>query len=68
MAEHSRATGALKEFIHRDSGPNAAATIGDARLAQVGVQFFERAMLPELVKRPAGLDPRANLPSSGDAS
>jgi hypothetical protein len=40
----------------KKSGPNAAALIGDARLAQVGVQFFERAMLPELVKRPLGLD------------
>ena len=38
------------------AGPNAAAAIGEARIAQVGVQFFERAMLPELVKRPAGLD------------
>jgi len=52
----------------KKSGPNAAAAIGDARLAQVGVQFFERAMLPELIKRPVGLDPKSNLPSSGDAS
>jgi len=41
----------------KKAGPNAAALIGDARLAQVGVQFFERAMLPELVKRPIGFDP-----------
>jgi len=40
-------------------GPNAAARIGEKRLAQVGVQFFERAMLPELVKRPLGLDPKS---------
>ena len=52
----------------KKSGPNAAAAVGDARLAQVGVQFFERAMLPELIKRPVGLDPKSNLPSSGDAS
>ena len=38
------------------AGPNAAAAIGEQRIAQVGVQFFERAMLPELVKRPTGLD------------
>jgi Fe-S oxidoreductase len=37
------------------AGPNAAAAIGEARVAQVGVEFFERAMLPELVKRPTGL-------------
>lgn len=42
----------------KKAGPNAAALIGDKRLAQVGVQFFERAMLPELVKRPLGLDPK----------
>ena len=40
----------------KKAGPNAAALIGDKRLAQVGVQFFERAMLPELMKRPLGLD------------
>ena len=39
------------------SGANAGAQIGEARLAQIGVQFFERAMLPELMKRPMGLDP-----------
>ncbi len=37
----------------KKSGPNAGALIGEARLAQVGVKFFERAVLPELVKRPA---------------
>jgi Fe-S oxidoreductase len=37
------------------AGKDAAAAIGAARVAQVGVQFFERAMLPELVKRPVGL-------------
>lgn len=37
------------------AGKDAAAAIGEARVAQVGVQFFERAMLPELVKRPVGL-------------
>lgn len=42
------------------AGPNAAAAIGEARIAQVGVQFFERAMLPELVKRPTGLDRKKN--------
>jgi hypothetical protein len=42
----------------KKSGPNAAELIGEKRLAQVGVQFFERAMLPELVKRPVGLDPK----------
>jgi Cysteine-rich domain len=41
----------------KKSGPRAGALIGEARLALVGVQFFERAMLPELVKRPIGLDP-----------
>ena len=34
---------------------NAAAAIGDARLAQVGVRFFERAILPELAQRPPGI-------------
>lgn len=43
----------------KKAGPNAAALIGEKRLAQVGVQFFERAMLPELVKRPLGLDPKS---------
>ncbi len=52
----------------KKSGPNAAATIGDARLAQVGVQFFERAMLPELVKRPPGLDAQPKIQSPGETS
>lgn len=43
----------------KKSGPNSAALIGDQRLAQVGVQFFERAMLPELMKRPLGLEPKS---------
>lgn len=47
----------------KKSGPNAAALIGDQRLAQIGVQFFERAMLPELVKRPLGIEPKSTEPS-----
>ncbi|MBI4193454.1 MAG: hypothetical protein HY526_00085 [Betaproteobacteria bacterium] len=43
----------------KKAGPNAAALIGEKRLAQVGVQFFERAILPELMKRPPGLDPQS---------
>ena len=39
----------------KKAGAGAAAVIGDKRLEQVGVQFFERAMLPELMKRPPGL-------------
>ena len=42
----------------KKSGRNAAAAIGEARLAQVGVQFFERAMLPELAQRPPGIGPK----------
>ena len=42
----------------KKAGPDSAALIGEKRLAQVGVQFFERAMLPELVKRPLGIDPK----------
>jgi hypothetical protein len=38
----------------KKSPANAAALIGEARLAQVGVQFFDRAILPELMKRPPG--------------
>ena len=41
----------------KKAGPGAGALIGDARLAPIGMQFFERAMLPELVKRPLGMDP-----------
>jgi hypothetical protein len=48
----------------KKSGPHAAALIGEERLAQVGVQFFERAMLPELVKRPLGLDPKPPAPDN----
>ncbi|MGQ0526060.1 MAG: heterodisulfide reductase-related iron-sulfur binding cluster [Betaproteobacteria bacterium] len=40
----------------KKAGPDAAQLIGEKRLAQVGVEFFERAMLPELVKRPLGID------------
>ena len=40
----------------KKAGPEAAQLIGEQRLAQVGVAFFERAMLPELVKRPLGID------------
>jgi Fe-S oxidoreductase len=40
----------------KKAGPEAARVIGEQRLAQVGVDFFERAMLPELVKRPLGID------------
>ncbi|MGQ0750033.1 MAG: heterodisulfide reductase-related iron-sulfur binding cluster [Betaproteobacteria bacterium] len=40
----------------KKAGPEAAQLIGDKRLAPVGVEFFERAMLPELVKRPLGID------------
>ena len=47
----------------KKAGPNAGALIGDKRLAQVGVQFFERAMLPELVKRPPGIEPKSTAGS-----
>ncbi len=52
----------------KKSGPNAAAAIGDARLAQVGVQFFERAMLPELIKRPLGLNAQPKIQPPGETS
>jgi Fe-S oxidoreductase len=48
----------------KKAGPEAARLIGDQRLVQVGVEFFERAMLPELVKRPLGI----NSPKSGQKS
>jgi Fe-S oxidoreductase len=41
----------------KKAGPRAAEMIGEKRLNQVGVQFFERAMLPELLKRPLGVAP-----------
>lgn len=41
----------------KKAGANAAALIGEERVARVGAPFFERALLPELVKRPLGLDP-----------
>ena len=42
----------------KKAGPDAAAAIGVKRIEKVGVEFFERAMLPELVKKPLGLDPK----------
>jgi len=36
----------------KKAGAGAAELIGKERLARVGVQFFERALLPELKKRP----------------
>ena len=36
----------------KKAGANAAELIGEERIAKVGVQFFERALLPELRKRP----------------
>jgi hypothetical protein len=35
----------------KKAGADAASAIGDARLQKVGIQFFDRAMLPELVKK-----------------
>lgn len=35
----------------KKAGPEAARVVGEARLEQVGVQFFERAIVPELVKK-----------------
>jgi len=39
----------------KTAGANAGNAIGEKRVEQVGVQFFERAVLPELMKRPPGL-------------
>ena len=39
----------------KTAGANAGTVIGEKRVEQVGVQFFERALLPELMKRPPGL-------------
>ncbi len=36
----------------KKAGADAAELIGEERIARVGVQFFERALLPELKKRP----------------
>lgn len=36
----------------KKAGADAAALIGEERVARVGVQFFDRALLPELKKRP----------------
>ena len=35
----------------KKAGPQAAAAIDDARMQKVGIQFFERAVVPELVKK-----------------
>ncbi len=43
----------------KKAGPDAAAVIGEKRIEKVGVEFFERAMLPELVKKPVGLDSKS---------
>jgi Fe-S oxidoreductase len=43
----------------KKAGPKAAELIGEQRLEKVGIQFFERAMLPELVKRPLGIDQKS---------
>lgn len=39
----------------KKAGASAGTLIGEKRVEQVGVQFFERALLPELMKRPPGL-------------
>ncbi len=39
----------------KKSPMQATNAIGEARLAQVGVHFFERAILPELAQRPPGI-------------
>jgi Fe-S oxidoreductase len=36
----------------KKAGADAASLIGEERIAKVGVQFYERAILPELKKRP----------------
>lgn len=46
-------------------GPGAGAAIGEKRLARIGVQFFERAILPEIVKRAPGLDAENGSGSAG---
>ena len=35
----------------KKAGPDAARAIDEARLQKVGIQFFDRAMLPELLKK-----------------
>jgi Fe-S oxidoreductase len=35
----------------KKAGADAAALVGEARLEKVGVQFFERAIVPELIKK-----------------
>jgi hypothetical protein len=34
------------------AGEGARSLIGEARIAKVGIEFYERALLPELKKRP----------------
>ncbi len=36
----------------KKAGASTAELIGEERIAKVGVQFFERALLPELKNRP----------------
>lgn len=40
----------------KKAGAGAAELIGEERIARVGVEFFERALLPELKKRPTIVD------------
>jgi hypothetical protein len=35
----------------KKAGPEAARAVGEARLQKVGIQFFDRAIVPELVKK-----------------
>lgn len=42
----------------KKAGADAAALIGDARIAKIGMPFFQRAILPELEKAPPGITPR----------
>lgn len=41
----------------KKAGAAAGALIGEKRMEKVGIQFFERALLPELMKRPLGVAP-----------
>lgn len=52
----------------KKAGPNAGTLIGTNRMEQVGVQFFERALLPELIKRPVGLDSKPGTLGGGSES
>jgi len=40
----------------KKAGATAGEAIGASRLEPVGIRFFERAVLPELMKKPPGLD------------